>query len=158
MPDWAAIRAEYIAGGISFRKLAEKHGVSFNTVKGRARREQWTDARRKACEIAATKSIEQAAEAAATYDSRIYATADKLLDKVSKAIEAIDSTDTGSMRQIAAILRDLQDIKGTRSELMRRETEARIAKLRREAEREDSPDERVIEVRFAGGDIEEMSE
>ena len=158
MADWTAIRAEYIAGGTSFRKLAEKHGVSFNTVKGRARRAQWTDARRKASEIAATKAIEMTATAVADYDRRIYATADRLLERVGEAIDQIDSTDTGSMRQVAAILRDLQDIKGMRSELMRRETEARIAKLRREAEREDSPDERVIEVRFAGGDIEELSE
>lgn len=39
--DWSAIRAEYIAGGISLRKLAEKHGVSFNTLKYRAKVERW---------------------------------------------------------------------------------------------------------------------
>ena len=158
MTDWAAIRAEYIAGGTSYRKLAAKYAVSLSTLRKRAERERWGEMRSQAYAMAGTKSIEQAAEAAATYDSRIYATADKLLDKVSEAIEAIDGTDTGSMRQIAAILRDLQDIKGLRSDLDRREQEARIAKLRREAEREDSPDERVIEVRFAGGDIEELSE
>lgn len=158
MADWAAIRAEYIAGGTSYRKLAEKYDVSISTLRKRAERERWTAMRSQAYAMAGTKSIEQAAEAAATYDSRIYATADKLLDKVSESIEAIDNTDTGSMRQIAAILRDLQDIKGMRSELVRRETEARIAKLRREVEREDDAQERVIEVRFAGGDIEELSE
>ena len=158
MTDWAAIRAEYIAGGTSYRKLAARYDVSLHTLRKRAEREKWTEMRSRAYAMAGTKSVEQAAEAAATYDSRIYATADKLLDKVSEAIEAINGTDTGSMRQIAAILRDLQDIKGLRSDLDRREQEARIAKLRREAEREDSPDERVIEVRFAGGDIEELSE
>lgn len=157
MTDWAAIRAEYIAGGTSYRKLAAKYTVSISTLRKRAERERWTAMRSQAYAMAGTKSIEQAAEAAATYDSRIYATADKLLDKVSEAIEAIDGTDTGSMRQIAAILRDLQDIKGLRSDLDRREQEARIAKLRREAEREDSAEERVIEVRFAGSDIEELS-
>lgn len=155
MADWAAIRAEYIAGGTSFRKLAEKHGVSFNTVKGRARRERWTEGRRKACEIAATKAIEMTATAVAEFDRRIYATADRLLDRVSEAITQIDSADTGSMRQVAAILRDLQDIKGMRSELVRRETEARIAKLRREAEREDEGD-RVVEIRLSS-ELEEYS-
>ena len=29
--DWKAIKAEYIAGGISYQKLAEKYGVE-NTV------------------------------------------------------------------------------------------------------------------------------
>lgn len=158
MPDWAAIRAEYIAGGTSYRKLAARYEVSLHTLRKRAERERWTEMRSQAYAMAGTKSIEQAAEAAATYDSRIYATADKLLDKVSESIEAIDSTDTGSMRQIAAILRDLQDIKGMRSELMRRETEARIAKLRREAERDERGDaETVIEVRMAG-DVETWAE
>ena len=158
MPDWAAIRAEYIAGGTSYRKLAARYEVSLHTLRKRAERERWTEMRSQAYAMAGTKSIEQAAEAAATYDSRIYATADKLLDKVSESIEAIDSTDTGSMRQIAAILRDLQDIKGMRSELMRREAEARIAKLRREAERDERGDaETVIEVRMAG-DIETWAE
>ena len=158
MPDWTAIRAEYIAGGTSYRKLAARYEVSLHTLRKRAERERWTEMRSQAYAMAGTKSIEQAAEAAATYDSRIYATADKLLDKVSESIEAIDSTDTGSMRQIAAILRDLQDIKGMRSELMRREAEARIAKLRREAEREERGDaETVIEVRMAG-DVETWAE
>ena len=158
MPDWAAIRAEYIAGGTSYRKLAARYEVSLHTLRKRAERERWTEMRSQAYAMAGTKSIEQAAEAAATYDSRIYATADKLLDKVSESIEAIDSTDTGSMRQIAAILRDLQDIKGMRSELMRREAEARIAKLRREAERDERGDaETVIEVRMAG-DVERLAE
>ena len=154
--DWAAIRAEYIAGGTSYRKLAAKYDVSLSTLRKRAERERWTEMRSQAYAMAGTKSIEQAAEAAATYDSRIYATADKLLDKVSEAIEAIDGTDTGSMRQIAAILRDLQDIKGLRSDLDRREQEARIAKLRREAEREDEGD-RVVEIRLSGA-LEEYSE
>lgn len=155
MPDWAAIRAEYIAGGTSYRKLAARYDVSLHTLRKRAEREKWTEMRSRAYAMAGTKSVEQAAEAAATYDSRIYATADKLLDKVSEAIEAIDGTDTGSMRQIAAILRDLQDIKGMRSELMRREAEARIAKLRREAEREDEGD-RVVEIRLSS-ELEEYS-
>lgn len=158
MTDWAAIRAEYIAGGTSYRKLAARYEVSLHTLRKRAERERWTEMRSRAYAMAGTKSVEKAAEAAAAYDSRIYATADKLLDKVACAIDEVGSTDTGSMRQIAAILRDLQDIKGLRCDLNRREQEARIAKLRRDAEREDSPDERVIEVRFAGGDIEELSE
>lgn len=43
--DWSAIRAEYIAGGISQRKLAAKYGVSFNTLKDRANAERWAAAR-----------------------------------------------------------------------------------------------------------------
>lgn len=41
-PNWNAIKAEYAKGGISYRDLAEKHGVSFPTLRDRAKRESWT--------------------------------------------------------------------------------------------------------------------
>lgn len=43
--DWLAIRAEYLKGGISQRKLAEKHNVSYNTLKERAKKEEWAKKR-----------------------------------------------------------------------------------------------------------------
>lgn len=43
--DWAAIKAEYLAGGTSYRKLAVKHGVPRRTIENRAKAEQWTDLR-----------------------------------------------------------------------------------------------------------------
>ena len=42
-PDWAKIKAEYVAYRTPYRKLAEKYGVSFSTLKERARRERWTE-------------------------------------------------------------------------------------------------------------------
>ena len=39
--DWLAIRNDYINGGGSYRKLAEKYGVSFNTLKDIAVAEGW---------------------------------------------------------------------------------------------------------------------
>ena len=43
--DWAAIKAEYLAGGTSYRKLAAKHGVPRRTIENRAKAEQWTELR-----------------------------------------------------------------------------------------------------------------
>ena len=39
--DWNAIRAEYIGGGISQRKLAKKYGVSETTLMKKANKEGW---------------------------------------------------------------------------------------------------------------------
>lgn len=39
--DWLAIKNDYINGGGSYRKLAEKYGVSFNTLKDKAVEEGW---------------------------------------------------------------------------------------------------------------------
>ena len=60
MPDtkWKKIKAEYIRGGTSYRKLAEKHGVSFSTLRKVASKEKWTDLRNKAETKRDTKIIE----------------------------------------------------------------------------------------------------
>ncbi len=56
--DWLKIKSEYINGGISYRKLAEKHGVSFSVLKDKAVKERWTTAREQHTENLRT-SIEQ---------------------------------------------------------------------------------------------------
>ena len=44
-PNWKKIKQEYITSEIGMRPLAEKHGVSFNTLKKHAIPEQWALAR-----------------------------------------------------------------------------------------------------------------
>ena len=44
--DWAAIRAEYLAGGIGQAALAQKHGVKPGALKRLAKEEGWTALRR----------------------------------------------------------------------------------------------------------------
>lgn len=46
--DWEALRAEYIAGGIGQRALAEKRGVKYGELKRRAAAEGWVALRREA--------------------------------------------------------------------------------------------------------------
>ena len=60
--DWNAIRAEYIVGRISQRKLAEKHNISVNLLLRRANREHWKQDREKASEKAAIKVQQKTAE------------------------------------------------------------------------------------------------
>ena len=43
--DWLRIKTEYINGGISYRKIAEKYGVSFAVLKDKAVKERWAEAR-----------------------------------------------------------------------------------------------------------------
>ena len=40
--DWEAIEADYRAGALSERKVAEKHGVSYSTLRGKIKAEGWT--------------------------------------------------------------------------------------------------------------------
>lgn len=41
--DWLKLKTEYINGNISYRKLAEKHGVSASFLMQKAARERWTE-------------------------------------------------------------------------------------------------------------------
>ena len=43
-PNWIKIKAEYLKGGVSYRQLAEKHGVSARTIERRASSESWAAA------------------------------------------------------------------------------------------------------------------
>ena len=92
--DWKRIKAEYIAGGTSYRKLAEKNGVSFNTLKTRAKEEQWYKLRQQKDHKTTTKVVEALSEkdAEETVDklSRVADLTDKLLDKLEQAISELD--------------------------------------------------------------------
>jgi hypothetical protein len=62
-PDWAKIKAEYLKGGIGYRKLAKNHGVNISTLEKRAKRESWTETLRQTCgEVAAELPHRIAAE------------------------------------------------------------------------------------------------
>jgi hypothetical protein len=87
--DWNAIRAEYIGGGISQRKLAEKHGVSIGTLLRRANQEHWLESRTKADNKAILLLEQKTANAAsdnAAIAQRIKA---KLLKRLEKEIDAL---------------------------------------------------------------------
>lgn len=155
--DWKAIRLEYIAGEISYRKLAEKHGVSFSTLKEVARREKWTDLRKSAQHKADTKFAEMVGKKQAERSAKILDVADKLLDKISETIEGMgaDILCSQSLKHLTSALKDLKEIKGVKSEIDLREQEARIAKLEKEAQEEKEDNNIVVEM---GADAEGYSE
>ena len=132
MIDWKKIRAEYINGGVSYRKLAEKHGVSFNTLKTRAKEEQWYDLRQQKDLKTTTKIVESLSDKDAEKVVDIIGVADKLLEKISEMLSA-EVTNAQGIKNLTSALKDLKDVKGFKSELDKQEQEARIAKLRREA-------------------------
>ena len=63
--DWNAIRAEYIGGGISQRKLAAKHGIKYQLLRDRSIAEGWVDMREAAQSKSIAKAEQKTAEAAA---------------------------------------------------------------------------------------------
>lgn len=157
MADWNKLKKEYIKGGISYRQLAAKYDVSFGTLRNVAAKEGWRDLRDKAMTIADTKIVEAVGDQNARVSNRIYDAADKLLDKLTEAIEMLDAeiviTNMKGFRSLTGALNDLKNIKDFRSDADLREQEARIKKLQKEAKEEDQS-ENAVEI-VISSDVEE---
>lgn len=151
--DWNKIKAEYIAGGTSYRKLAEKHGVSFNTLKDIAVREGWNDLKQQAHNRATTKMVDVVSDKQAHKADKIIDVADKLLDNI---LEMLDGgvTNAQGIKSLTSALKDLKEIKGFKSEADMREQEARIKKLQKEAQEDDNT-LTEIKVTFGSNDSED---
>ena len=156
MPDWKKIKAEYIRGGVSYRKLAEKYEVSPTTLYRRMQKEKWADLRKQKEEKANAKIVESAASREANRADKIQTVADLLLEKIDEKVKSgeflIEARD---VRALTAALKDIKEIKGYKSDLDMQEQMARIEKLRRDAYEDDAKDT-TITVKLEG-DIEEWS-
>mgnify|MGYP002623825124 CR=1 FL=1 len=84
-PNWRKIKAEYVRGGISQQKLADKYGVSISTIERRARLEKWTELRKAREGKVAEKLVEKTADIQAD-------TAARLMQMQSEATLAIYKT------------------------------------------------------------------
>ena len=148
--DWKRIKAEYIAGGKSLRELSIKYGVSFSTIQKKSMEEKWGSLRKKNRRKVEEKIIDSVSSKEAKKATDIIDVADKLLGKVAELMDTM-VVDTQSLKQLTSALKDLKEIKGYKSEKDLEEQDARIAKLRREAEREDDTTSE-IEIVFKAGE------
>ena len=87
--DWNAIRAEYIGGGTSYRKLAKKYGVSINVLSPRATVEGWVNMRKEAETKATAKALQKTADIAADNATIAARIRTKLLRKLEREIDAL---------------------------------------------------------------------
>ncbi|MBQ8360006.1 MAG: hypothetical protein IJX37_08925 [Oscillospiraceae bacterium] len=92
--DWLKIRNDYINGGGSYRKLAEKYGVPLRTIALRGKEENWTALREKQQNKVATKLQQKTAEAIVQKEvkrvERLLSISDKMIDKIERAVEELD--------------------------------------------------------------------
>ena len=76
----------------------------------------------------------------------------EVVHEEEKLLEVKSIVDRQGLKQIASALKDIKEVKMLRSELDRQEQEARIANLRKNAEKDDDDTaDGVIEVVFAAG-------
>lgn len=142
MADWNAIRQEYITDeSSSYRKLAQKYGVSLGAITRHSQAEGWQDLRERVKNETITKSVEKISEEQAEANADVAAMFNdmtaSLAGKLEKAIAEVDPRDTTGIRRLAASLCDLKLLIGVKSDADSREQEARIANLRRQVDKDD---------------------
>lgn len=90
--NWDKIKNEYVTSRISYRDLAEKHEVPFDTLKYRAKKEKWVEKRKEFRHKVATKS-QQKQEVIAENRAEFIEDLEKKILEVEKDI-IIDATNT----------------------------------------------------------------
>ena len=149
--DWNAVREEYIADETSsYRKLAQKYGVSVDAIYKRSKKENWQEQRKQLKEKTITKSIEKISEQQSDNVKKYGDMVTTMTEKLTAAIEAVDPKDTTAVRRLTASLCDLRELLGIKSDADSREQEARIANLRKQADKEDDTASEIEVVFMAG--------
>lgn len=115
MADWVSIKAEYCSTDISYRKLAVKHSVSFNTLKDRAIREGWKEQRNTTHNKIATttqqKIVASLSDDAASYAASVARLSGKAMRLVEKSMDGMEEkADPYKVKAIVSALKDLRDI------------------------------------------------
>ena len=149
MPNWNKIKAEYIRGGISQQKLADKYGVSMSTLSKKAMVEKWKDLQNKTRIKAEEKITESIASSEASREDKFQSLADKLLEHIAVNIDIL-ATNASSCKDITVAMKNLRDIKGFKPELDIREQEAKIALLEKQSEAKTV--DNIIKVTIEGGE------
>ena len=155
MADWNKIKTEYLTSDTSYRKLAQKYGVNAITIAKKASKEGWVSQRQQQANRTLSRTLTAVSNRQVNRAARLQDVADKLLNKIEAAVDDYNMelllVDRQSLRQITGALKDIKDIQMIRSEADLREQEARIAKLIKEAEREDSGPNKVV-IQIEGGE------
>ena len=155
--DWKQLKREYIAGGTSYRKLAEKYKVSYNTLAKVAAKENWGNLKQETAEKITTKIVEIESDKQAERMRRLLTVSDKLLLAVEDAVEQFQAgellLDKGALKSLSGTIKDIKDIQSLKTSLDIEEQKARIAILKKQAESDDKDNGGVV-VKFET-DIEE---
>jgi hypothetical protein len=91
--DWNAIKIEYVTdSSASYKSLSEKYGITERTVERHASKEGWVALRRDFIGDVSTKTLELEMKKRAQQAVKVGRIADKLLKKLSKAVDELDIT------------------------------------------------------------------
>lgn len=151
--DWEKIKTEYITdANSSYRKISEKYGVSFSTLKYRAKTEEWAELKEQFQHNVTTKTIDNEMKKQVDRRTRLLDVTDELLEKIEETVKGLNSKsivcDRYIVKQISGALKDIKEIQGIKSDMDIREQEAKIKNLEKQAEADDIGTE--VTIKFEG--------
>lgn len=135
--DWIAIRAEYIAGQLGYRRLADKYGVSINALSDHAAKENWVEKRKQYREKRGTDLVARYARADRRKMEAVFRASEKMADTLDRMMEDPDqfrrylvkSAEGGELREQTT---DIYNTKAMRNTVrMLREMSALVRDLNR---------------------------
>ena len=133
MADWQAIKTEYITTDTSYRKLADKYGVSRVQIGNVGKEENWVELRRQHLDRTVSKTVAAVESAQVNRAKKMQSVADKLLLKIEAMVDRPEPLTEKAIRSLTAAVKDLKEIQSIRSELDEQEQRARIANLEKNA-------------------------
>ena len=137
MADWEKIKAEYLTTETSYRKLAAKYGVNATTIAKKASKEGWQSERQQQASKTLSKLLAADTKQKVDRATRLKTVADKLLNKVEQVVDQEGPISAGAIKNLSDALKNIRDAQMLKSDGDLREQEARIAKLHKEAQKEE---------------------
>ena len=127
-------------GFMAIDALAEKYGVANSTIFGKASKEKWVEQKEQHQSKTVAKTLDAISKKQVDRAANLVSVADLLLAKVKSLVESDAEvlSDTQSLKHISGVLKDIKEIQMIRSDKDLEEQDARIAKLRKEADAENN--------------------
>lgn len=149
MADWKKIEAEYITTETSYRKLAQKYGLNQATIAQKAKAEDWVGKRKQQASTAQALILEKDISKKVDRATRLKTVADKLLDRVEVLVAQDDHLTASAIKNLSDALKNIKEAQMIRTQEDIEEQKARIAKLQKEAQKEDK-DQKSITITLEG--------
>lgn len=112
--DWVPIRTEYITTTISTRALAQKHGLSYCTLRDKCARDEWPKAREAYTKALIAETERKAAEAAANVVgdrlADVTRTGEKAVKLLSRHLENMERTGRVKPYEVKAVTDALKNV------------------------------------------------
>ena len=143
MADWKKIETEYITTATSYRKLADKYGIDQATISRKAKKEDWVSKRQRHLSETQAKVLAADTEGKVDRALRLVTVADKLLEKVEQSMETDMVISAAALKNLSDAIKNIKEVQMIRTDEDIEEQKARIAKLRKEAEKEDQENKEI---------------